>query len=70
MILVGEEFWRRAIDFDFLVEEGMVDAEHLELFEFAETAQEIWERILAWYELRKQSIFDTAADEVTAESPQ
>ena len=58
MILVGERFWRRAVDFDFLVEEGMIDADHLALFEFAETAHEIWDGILHWYEERNQSIFD------------
>ena len=61
VILVGEQFWRRAVDFDFLAEEGMIDAEDLALFEFAETVQEIWERILGWYALRNQSIFGAAA---------
>ncbi len=49
VILVGEQFWRRAVDFDFLVEEGVVDVEDLELFWFAETAQDIWNGILDWY---------------------
>jgi uncharacterized protein (TIGR00730 family) len=50
VILVGEEFWRRAVDFDCLVEEGVIDFEDRELFWFAETAQEIWDEILRWYE--------------------
>jgi uncharacterized protein (TIGR00730 family) len=58
VILVGEQFWRRAVDFDFLVAEGMIDAADLALFEFAETAQEIWERILRWYEARDRSVFN------------
>jgi uncharacterized protein (TIGR00730 family) len=68
VILVGERFWRRAVDFDFLVEEGMIDAADLDLFEFAETAQDIWQRILRWYEVRNQSIFDTALDEAQLEA--
>jgi uncharacterized protein (TIGR00730 family) len=32
VILVGEQFWRRAVDFDFLVEEGVIDLEDRELF--------------------------------------
>ncbi len=68
VILVGEQFWRRAVDFDFLAEEGMIDADDLSLFEFAETAQEIWDRILRWYEVRSQSIFDSAADPPEPES--
>ena len=68
VILVGEQFWRQAINFDFLVEEGMIESEDLALFEFAETAQEIWDRILRWYDDRNRSIFDVAADEPKPES--
>jgi uncharacterized protein (TIGR00730 family) len=49
VVLVGESFWRKAVDFDFLAEEGVIDPEDRELFWFAETAQEIWSGILAWY---------------------
>ena len=49
IVLVGERYWRRAIDFDFLVEEGVVDPEDLELFWYAESAQEIWNGIEAWH---------------------
>ena len=49
VILVGESFWRRAVDFDFLVDEGVIDAEDRELFWFAETAAEIWDDINEWY---------------------
>jgi uncharacterized protein (TIGR00730 family) len=50
IVLVGEEYWRRAIDFGFLVDEGVIDAEDRELFWFAETADEIWASILDWYD--------------------
>lgn len=50
VILVGERFWRRAVDFDFLVEEGVIDPEDRELFWFAETAPDIWNGILDWYQ--------------------
>jgi uncharacterized protein (TIGR00730 family) len=50
VILVGESYWRRVFDPDYLVEEGMIDPEDRELFWFAESAQEIWKDILAWYE--------------------
>jgi len=51
VVLVGEQYWRRAIDFDFLVDEGVIDAEDRELFWFAETADDIWDGILHWYRL-------------------
>jgi uncharacterized protein (TIGR00730 family) len=60
VILVGESFWRRLIDFDWLVAEGMVDAADLALFEFAESAEEVWERILRWYASRGLSIIEGA----------
>jgi uncharacterized protein (TIGR00730 family) len=50
IVLVGEEYWRRAIDVGFLADEGVIDAEDLELFWFAETANEIWSSILDWYD--------------------
>jgi hypothetical protein len=50
IVLVGEEYWRRAFDIGFLADEGVIDAEDRELFWFAETAQEIWDGILHWYD--------------------
>ena len=48
IILVGEGFWRRAFDVEFLVEEGVVDPEDRDLFWYAESAEEIWSDILYW----------------------
>ena len=50
VVLVGESYWRRAVDIDFLVDEGVIDPEDRDLFWFAETAQDIWNGILHWYE--------------------
>jgi uncharacterized protein (TIGR00730 family) len=50
VVLVDEAFWRRALDIDFLVDEGVIDSEDRELFWFAETAEEIWNGILHWHE--------------------
>ena len=47
-MLVGETYWRQAVDMDFLVDEGVIDPEDRDLFWFAETAQEIWDGILQW----------------------
>ncbi len=49
VVLAGESYWRRAVDFDFLANEGVIDQEDRELFFFAETAQEIWDGILHWH---------------------
>ncbi|GLU33763.1 hypothetical protein Busp01_36050 [Trinickia caryophylli] len=49
VVLVGQAFWRRAFDVDFLVEEGMISEQDVKLFTFAETAEEICARIVDWY---------------------
>jgi hypothetical protein len=49
VVLVGESFWRQALNVDFLVAEGVIDAEDRELFWYAETAQEIWRDIQGWH---------------------
>ena len=50
VILVGEQYWRRVFDVDFLAAEGTIDPEDVELFCFAETAEQIWKFICDWYE--------------------
>ncbi len=49
IVLVGKKFWERVIDFDFLVDEGLITPEDKNLFTYAESAQEIWEYILTWH---------------------
>lgn len=45
VILFGEKFWRKIINFDGLAEEGTIDPEDVEIFQFAETAERAWELI-------------------------
>jgi uncharacterized protein (TIGR00730 family) len=42
ILLFGREFWSRLIDFDYLVETGMIHADDLKLFHYVETADEAW----------------------------
>ncbi|MFN8626148.1 MAG: TIGR00730 family Rossman fold protein [Candidatus Binatia bacterium] len=51
IVLVGERYWRQAFNVDFLVDEGVIDREDRDLFWYAESAQEIWDGILHWYDL-------------------
>ena len=48
IVLVGERYWREAVNMDFLAREGVIDAEDRDLFWYAETAQEIWDGIQNW----------------------
>jgi uncharacterized protein (TIGR00730 family) len=58
IVLVGEGYWRRLVDLDYLVDEGVVDAEDRELLWYAEEAREAWEGIVAWYEATGRSLLD------------
>jgi uncharacterized protein (TIGR00730 family) len=49
IILVGKKYWAALINFDFMVSEGVVDKEDLNLFTYAETAQEAWNVIEQFY---------------------
>lgn len=49
IVLVGEDYWRRAFDVDYLLEAGSIDEEDRELFCYAETAEEAWQGILEWH---------------------
>ncbi|XOV86595.1 MAG: TIGR00730 family Rossman fold protein [Pseudomonadota bacterium] len=49
VVLVGEHYWRQVLNFEFLVDEGVIDAEDRDLFWYAETAEEIWRGIVQWY---------------------
>ena len=45
VVLVGRAFWERLINWEFLVEQGLIGREDLGLFHYAETAQEAWDLI-------------------------
>jgi uncharacterized protein (TIGR00730 family) len=45
VVLVGRDFWERLIDWQWLVDNGLIAEHDLQLFHYAETAQEAWELI-------------------------
>ena len=49
VVLVGEAYWRQVFDAEFLYREGVIDAEDLDLFWYADTAEAAWQSILDWY---------------------
>lgn len=50
MLLVGKDYWNRLINFDFMIEQGMIAAKDVKLFSYVETAEEAWGAIQAFYE--------------------
>jgi predicted Rossmann-fold nucleotide-binding protein len=57
VVLVGEAWWRRAVDFGFLLAEGTIGRGDRRLYCFAEDAFGIWERIGRWYRNAGRSAF-------------
>ncbi len=49
ILMFGRAFWEKLIDFDHLVETGMISAHDLELFQFVETAEEAWAALSEHY---------------------
>ena len=46
IVLFDEGFWRSVVNFDSQDEHGMIKADDLKLFSYAETAEEVWQRLL------------------------
>ena len=49
VVLVGRDFWERLINWQWLVENGLIAQQDLQLFRYAETAQEAWDLISLHY---------------------
>ncbi|MBC7839063.1 MAG: TIGR00730 family Rossman fold protein [Nitrospiraceae bacterium] len=49
VVLVGRDFWERLINWQWLVENGLIAQHDLQLFQYAETAQEAWDLISRHY---------------------
>ena len=45
VLLFGKDFWEKIINFNALVEEGVVAEKDLSIFQFVETAEDAWEII-------------------------
>jgi uncharacterized protein (TIGR00730 family) len=58
VVLVGKSYWSKAIDFEFLKDEGVIAPDDLEIFYFADNAQEAWEHIILWHESHKTPLFE------------
>lgn len=49
VLLYGRKFWERVVNFEALVEEGVVSAKDLSIFTFVETAEEGWAVVKDFY---------------------
>jgi uncharacterized protein (TIGR00730 family) len=49
VLLFGREFWTKLVDFQWLIDTGMISADDVNLFHFVETAEEAWDVLDAHY---------------------
>jgi hypothetical protein len=61
VVLVGESYWKKVFNADFLVEEGVIDPEDRELLWYANSAEETWQTILQWYEMKGEPLLKGGA---------
>jgi uncharacterized protein (TIGR00730 family) len=50
VLLFGREFWEKVINFQALVDEGVVSQRDLGIFTYVETAEEAWDVVRLFYE--------------------
>ena len=50
VLLFGREFWEKVVNFQALVDEGVVSQRDLGIFTYVETAEEAWDVVRAFYE--------------------
>ncbi|WP_027671552.1 TIGR00730 family Rossman fold protein [Rheinheimera baltica] len=51
VILYDKSYWQRLVNFDMLVEEGLISQEDLELIQYADTPEHAWKLITDFYQL-------------------
>ncbi|WP_051531543.1 LOG family protein [Sphingomonas sp. URHD0057] len=50
ILLFGRDFWTRVVNFDALVEEGVIAPHDLDLLRWCESAQEAWDYVCEFYQ--------------------
>ncbi len=51
IVLFGSDYWRRLVNFDMMVEEGVISPEDLHLFKLVDDPQVAWDAIRTFYQL-------------------
>lgn len=51
VILVGKDYWSEMVNFDRMVEFGVINEGDMETIHFSENAQDAWDVIQDWYQL-------------------
>jgi uncharacterized protein (TIGR00730 family) len=59
VVLVGRKYWEKAIDFEFLKDEGVIAPEDIDVFYYADNAKEAWQYILNWHKEKGRPLYDS-----------
>jgi len=62
VVLVGKSYWEKAIDFDFLKDEGVIAPDDVNIFYYADNAQEAWQHILSCHKGQGKPLFDESME--------
>ncbi len=57
VVLVGRQWWSNLLNIEFLIEEGMISAEDINIFKVVNCAQEAWNHILQWHKEKNDGLF-------------
>lgn len=49
VVLVDKRYWQKAINLDFLIEEGVISRNDTDIILYADNAQEAWDAIVVWH---------------------
>ncbi|HFD15983.1 MAG TPA: TIGR00730 family Rossman fold protein [Rhodospirillales bacterium] len=63
VLLFDENYWRRVLDFEAMVDEGVIDPEDLDIFRYVETAEEAWACIRRHYGLEAEDPLPAAPED-------
>ena len=58
IVLVGKQWWNNFLNIEFLLDEGVISKEDLELFKMVDSAKEAWSHIINWYQNKGEPLFD------------
>lgn len=57
IVLLGKSYWDNVINFDFLLEEGVIAKKDLNPLMYVENAQEAWDTILDWHKKNNTPLY-------------
>jgi uncharacterized protein (TIGR00730 family) len=57
VVLVGKQWWNNFLNIEFLLDEGMIAQDDLEIFKMVDSAKEAWEYIVNWHQKQGNALF-------------